>query len=63
MYPDDPLHGDETLGVVDVAKNRNGPTGEVTLNFEKEFMRFADRAHGVDGLAEPPAEHEDVNAG
>jgi len=23
-----------------VAKQRNGPTGEVTLNFLKQFMRF-----------------------
>jgi replicative DNA helicase len=40
--------GDPTLAVVEVAKHRNGPTGKICLNFEKEFTRFEDRAHGVD---------------
>jgi replicative DNA helicase len=48
-YPDDEEHADETLAVVDVAKNRNGPTGEVRLNFEQDYTRFRDREHGVDG--------------
>ncbi len=48
-YEDDPEHEDQTLAYVDVAKHRNGPTGEVILNFEDEFTRFTDRAHGVDG--------------
>ena len=29
--------------IVIVAKNRNGPTGEVELRFEREFVRFGDR--------------------
>ena len=48
-YPDDEEHADESLAVVDVAKNRNGPTGEVRLNFEQDYTRFRDREHGVDG--------------
>ena len=35
--------GDETLAIVDVAKNRNGEIGEVKVNFYKEFTRFGDR--------------------
>jgi replicative DNA helicase len=41
---------DKTLAIVDVAKQRNGPTGEVELNFVEEFTRFHDRAKGVDGV-------------
>jgi len=51
-YPDDPDHDDQLLAVVDVAKHRNGPTGEVVLNFEQEFTRFRDREHGTDGYEE-----------
>jgi len=48
-YPEDEETGDELLAVVDVAKQRNGPIGEVRLNFEEEFTRFRDREVGVDG--------------
>lgn len=60
-YPDDPDHDDHTLSVLDIAKHRNGPTGEVRLNFEEEYTRFTDRREpGVDGLAEPrPPDDED----
>ena len=34
---------DETLAIIDVAKNRNGETGEVRVNFFREFTRFGDR--------------------
>lgn len=47
--------GDELLAIADVVKHRNGPTGDVELNFEARYTRFSDRAHGVDGR-EPPAE-------
>ena len=43
-YPDDEEHEDKTLAIVDVAKHRNGPTGEVRLNFEEDYTRFEDRA-------------------
>lgn len=33
----------DTLARVDIAKHRNGPTGEVKLNFFKELTRFEDR--------------------
>ena len=39
----DPESGDETLAIIDVAKNRNGETGEVRVNFFREFTRFGDR--------------------
>ena len=41
---------DKTLTVVDIAKQRNGPTGEVELNFEEEYIRFEDRARGTDEI-------------
>ncbi len=53
-YPDDPESGDTTLAIVDVAKHRNGPTGEVRLNFIDELTRFENRAHGVDEPREEP---------
>jgi replicative DNA helicase len=47
-YAGDPEFDDLTLAVVDVAKHRNGPTGEVRLNFDDKLTRFSDRtdAHG-----------------
>ena len=30
-----------------IAKQRNGPTGELTLTFLKQFMRFEDHAGGT----------------
>jgi replicative DNA helicase len=41
-------HGDDrnadNLAVVDIAKYRHGATGEVKMNFIKEYTRFEDRA-------------------
>ena len=34
---------DLTLAIVDIAKNRNGETGEVEMSFLKEYTRFVDR--------------------
>ncbi len=53
-YEDDPEHEDHTLAIVEVAKHRNGPTGDVRLNFEEEFTRFTDRAMGVDDVGSAP---------
>ena len=39
----DPESGDQTLAIIDVAKNRNGETAEVKMNFIREFVRFVDR--------------------
>lgn len=47
---EDERKGDEKLAIVDVAKQRNGPTGEVEMNFDEEFTRFQDRTHGVDAV-------------
>jgi replicative DNA helicase len=57
----DPESGDETLAIIDVAKNRNGETGEVRVNFHREFTRFSDREiprTGVENAttSEPPPE-------
>jgi replicative DNA helicase len=41
--PSDPDSADETLAIIDVAKNRNGETGEVKVDFIKEYVRFRDR--------------------
>lgn len=52
----DPEADDRTLAIVDVAKNRNGPIGEVRLNFEDTLTRFADRAEiGPDDAPDEPA--------
>lgn len=42
-YPSDPEFNDKTLAIVDVAKHRNGPTGEIRLNFIDETTRFDNR--------------------
>ena len=50
----DVASGDDTLAIVDIAKHRNGPTGEVKMNFFNNITRFEDldTRHGVDGAAE-----------
>ena len=53
-YPGTEGCDDVTLAVVDVVKQRNGPTGEVLLNFEDDYTRFRDREHGVDGYGPEP---------
>lgn len=45
----DEEHDDESLAIVEVAKNRNGPTGDMRFNFEDRYTRFEDRIHGVNG--------------
>ena len=57
-YPGDKESEDLTLAIVDVAKHRNGPVGEVRLNFDDKFTQFTDRAEGFandDGYAPIPA--------
>ena len=34
----------QNLAIVDVAKHRNGETGDVKMNFFRDFVRFGDRA-------------------
>ena len=58
-YPDDEEYKDETLSIVEVVKQRNGPTGTASLNFEEDFTLFTDRAHGVDGEVEFDGEVEE----
>ncbi|HAS83057.1 MAG TPA: replicative DNA helicase [Verrucomicrobia bacterium] len=53
-YPGSERSDDTTLAIVDVAKQRNGPTGEIELIFEDSYTRFRDRDHGVDGYAGGP---------
>ncbi len=60
-YEEDEKHEDRLLAVVDVVKHRNGPTGEVELNFEDTYVRFRDRAHGVDDI-DPVRNDQDIEA-
>ncbi len=58
-YPGSEESDDPTLAIVDVAKHRNGPTGEVRLNFNDQLTRFCDRADnraGDDGNLVPDGE-------
>jgi len=41
-YPDAPECNDELLAIVDVAKQRNGPTGDARLEFVQEYTQFRD---------------------
>ena len=50
-YPGTEGSEDERLAIVDIVKQRNGPTGEIYMNFEDSYTRFQDRTRGVDGLA------------
>ncbi len=54
--PTHPEHDNETLALVDVAKNRNGPTNDdIRLEFMAEYTRFRDGLHhGVDEAAIQP---------
>jgi replicative DNA helicase len=41
---------DDSLAIVQVAKNRNGPAmDDVNLHFDEHLTRFRNRAKGVDG--------------
>ena len=44
---------DDTLAIIDVAKHRNGLTGEVRLNFFRDITRFEDRAREAARIEEP----------
>jgi len=59
----DPEHNDVKLAILDVAKQRNGPTGEVRLDFLEDYTKFRDRAHGVDGPEETMAAQRQVPEG
>jgi len=52
-YPGDENFEDKTLAILDIAKQRNGPTGEIRLNFIDELTRFENRAHGTDAGVGP----------
>jgi len=50
MYKDEKNTEDKDprLAILDIAKHRNGPTGEVKLDFDGRFTRFSNRQEGVD---------------
>ncbi|MDD5708050.1 MAG: replicative DNA helicase, partial [Kiritimatiellae bacterium] len=58
-YPGDKESDDLRLAIVDVAKHRNGPTGEVRLDFDDKFTRFYDRADGTVGFTDVVPENAD----
>lgn len=43
-YEDKDADVDQTLAIVDIAKQRNGPTGEVRFHFDERITRFFDAA-------------------
>ncbi len=43
----------DNLAVVDVAKYRHGATGEIRMNFIREYTRFEDRTERDDDYAQP----------
>lgn len=55
---EDGEHGEEEgLAVLNVAKQRNGPTGEIKLVFLDEIMRFESYAEGAGAAGEPAVSH------
>lgn len=54
---------DELLAIVDVAKNRNGETGEVDFNFYHHRTRFGDRLPGTRGKKENEAVEAEIDEG
>ena len=60
--PKDPEAGDLKLSIIDIAKNRNGETGEVKVNFDAHYTRFGDRPlerkDDEEAPAAPPPQQE-----
>ena len=50
----DPEANDPTLAYIDIAKNRNGETGDVAVNFVREWTRFFDREKKGSDTEESP---------
>lgn len=50
MYKDEKNTEDKDprLAILDIAKHRNGPTGEVKLDFDGRYTKFENRKEGVD---------------
>lgn len=46
VYKDDKDYEDKRLAIINIAKHRNGPTGEVNLDFDGEYTRFSNRVDG-----------------
>jgi replicative DNA helicase len=47
-YPQHPESDDKALAIIDIAKQRSGPTGDARLNFRESYTKFEDRAEAVD---------------
>jgi replicative DNA helicase len=61
--PKDPEASDTKLAIIDVAKNRNGETGEVRVDFNGEFTRFGNRPlEKTDSPPPPPPVQEQFYA-
>ena len=48
-YEADKDFEDKRLAIVDIAKHRNGPTGELRLDFDDRFTKFSNRLQADDG--------------
>ena len=47
-YKKDKNYEDKRLAILDIAKHRNGETGELHLDFDDRYTRFGNRIEGVD---------------
>jgi replicative DNA helicase len=55
-------HDNKLLAIVDVAKHRNGETGEVDLNFYSEGTRFGDRMQNKRDILNDEADTAEADA-
>jgi len=58
-YKNDPHFEDKRLAILDIAKHRNGPVGEVELDFDESITQFSNRDSNLHHEGEPDAELEE----
>lgn len=55
-YKSDPEADQPRLSILDIAKHRNGPTGEVRLDFEETYTKFSNRDEHMHQPMDPVTE-------